>query len=260
MKAFKILAGLMVVLLVMAIGAGIFLVKNLDGLVKTVIEDAGSQTLKTEVRLSEAAIGLKEGRAALHGLTIANPPGFSQSPALSLGEVAVDIELKSLGSGVIVLNEVLVSDAHLLAEQKDLTRINLNVLLQNVKQQGQSSAAASEPKQTTSDGEPIRLAIEKLTLEAIDMRLLSDQWGERTVTVPPIYLSNLGDKEHGLTPEQMASAILQPLLDQAKRVLEDELKQRAKEEARGAVEKKLKESLDEDDQEKLNRLKSLFDK
>ncbi|WP_439134926.1 hypothetical protein [Pseudomaricurvus sp.] len=260
MKAFKIVAALVVaVIAVLAVVVVLFL-QNIDQLIKSVVEDSGSDVLGTEVRLESSKITLKEGRGALHNLTIANPPGFSNDNAFSLGDISLGIDLKSLGGDVIVLNEVLVSDAKLLVEEKDLTNINLQTLLNNVKQNTASGNTAKQPveEKPSEPAEDVKLAIEKFTLQGISMRIVTEQWGERTLTMPPIQLNNIGSRDNGLTPDEMTQAILKPVLAKVQKEAEDELQDLAKEKAQEAAEEKLKEKLGEEDSEKLDQLKSLF--
>ncbi|MBU3070049.1 hypothetical protein KOI40_09460 [Aestuariicella sp. G3-2] len=259
MKAFKIVAGLVVAVIAIAAVAVVLVLQNLDQMIKTVVEESGSEVLGTEVRLESSKITLKEGRGELHNLTIANPPGFSQDSAFSLGEIALDIDLKSLGGDVIVLNEVLVSDAHLLVEEKALTQINVQTLMDNVKKNTASGKGSNTSGEQAADSESMpaeetKLAIEKFTLQGINMRIITAEWGERSLTLPPLQLTNLGSRDNGLTPEEMTQAIIKPVLAKAEKAAKDELQDLAKEKA----EEKLKEKLSEEDSEKLDQLKSLF--
>lgn len=256
MKAFKIVAGLVVAVIAIAAVAVVLVLQNLDQMIKSAVEESGSEVLGTEVRLESSKVTLKEGRGELHNLTIANPPGFSLDNAFSLGEIALDIDLKSLGGDVIVLNEVLVSDADLLVEEQALTQINIQTLMNNVK----SNTASAKDKKTEDNNsqetpaEQARLAIEKFTLQGINMRIITEKWGERTLMLPPINLTNLGSRDKGLTPDEMTQAIIKPVLAKAEKAAKDELQDLAKEKA----EEKLKEKLSEEDSEKLDQLKSLF--
>ncbi|GAB3106711.1 hypothetical protein G8770_07620 [Aestuariicella hydrocarbonica] len=255
MKAFKIISGVVLAIIVVVAIAMFLVFKNIDSIVKSVVETAGTEVVGTQVQLDSAKVTWREGRGELHGLTIANPPNFSAASAFSLGNVALDIDLNRSSADVIVLNEILVTDAHLLAEQK-LTDVNLQQLLNNVKSNSGTAGQTSSTSSEASEGKEIRLAVEKFSLENIEMRILTDQWGERTLTMPAVNLTNIGSPEKGLTPEEMAEAILTPILAQAKKAAEKELKALARKEA----ESKLKENLSDEDAEKLDQLKSLFGK
>ena len=75
----KVILGTVAVLLVAVVGVGVFLMQNLDGIVKNMIEKVGSDVVNTEVRVQEVKLNLSEGSATLRGFTVANPPGFSSA-------------------------------------------------------------------------------------------------------------------------------------------------------------------------------------
>ncbi len=259
MKALKIVGGLVVVAVIVIAIVAVVTLQNIDSIVKGLVEDVGSDVVGTEVRLQEAKIGLTEGRAQLSQLTIANPAGFSNTSAFSLGDIAVTLDLKSLtGGGVIVIEEVMVRDAHLLAEQKNLTDINLQKLLNNVTGGKSGSSTPQEADTASEAGSDVRLAVEKFTLEGTQMRLLTEEWGERTVQLPAIKLNNIGSREQGLTPDQLAEAVMKPLLQQARAAAEKELKDLAQEKAKEKINEELEKNLSEEDAEKVDQLKSLF--
>ena len=87
---------------------------------------------------------------------------------------------------------------------------------------GSAKPAASEQPAEASGGSNVRLIIEKISFVNNDASLISSQWGEKTLKIPDINLSNIGKKENGLSPEQLGPAILQPLLKQAKKAAQKE--------------------------------------
>lgn len=260
MKALKIIAGILIALVIIVAIAVYFGLKNLDGIVKSVVEKVGPQVIGTEVTLSDVNIRLSEGRAELYGLAIANPKGYSDAKALSLGEIALELDLGSIGKDVLVINEVLASDIRLLAEQ-NTSGINLQSLLNNVKS-SQGSAppepAESEPKSPEERAaSEFRLAVKKLTFGGGNIDLVSEQYGERDLKLPPVTLTNLGSASNGLTPGELAQAAMEPLLAQAKEAVRDYAEAEARKHAEKAIEKQLREKLGDDD---VNALKSLLKK
>lgn len=260
MKALKILLGTLVAVVAVVAIVVVIGLQNIDKIVKTAVEEVGPKVLGTPVQLAEVNIKVTEGRGELRGLTVANPRGFSDASAFSLGEIALEIDTESLTGDVIVIDEILIKNASLLAEQKGLKDTNLQALLNNVQS---NSAGANKPQaetQKTEAGSDVRLAVKKFTFADSDMKLVSEQLGEHTVKLPAINLTNLGSKEKGLTPEELANAVIEPLIAQAKRAAQDRLEDLAKEKAKEELNKKLTEKLGEDGAEKLNQLKSLFGK
>lgn len=253
MKALKVIAGLLVVLLVVGGIAVYFGVKNLDGIVKTIVEQVGTNVIGTEVSLSDVNITLSEGRAELHGLSIANPDGFSDASALSLGEIALELDLGSIGKDVLVINEILINDIGLLAEQAG-SGINLQTLLNSLKSKQGSSQGEAQPAEESGPSD-FKLAVKQINFGGGNIALVSDQYGDRDLKLPPLALKDLGSASNGLTPDQLAQAALEPLLAQAKEAVRDHAEAEARKQVEKAIEKKIKEKLDEGD---VDKLKSLF--
>lgn len=260
MKAIKVIFGIVVAVVAVLVIVTVIGLQNIDKIVKAAVEEVGPKVLGTEVRLAEVKIDITDGRGELRGLTVANPKGFSVANAFSLGETALEIDPSSLTGDVIVINEVLISNATLLAEQKGLKDTNLQALLDNI--QSSTTSTSKQPAQNaaTDDGKEILLAVKKFTFADSTMTLMSEQFGEHTLKLPPIHLSNLGSKEAGLTPEQLATAVVKPLVAQAKKAAQDRLEDMAKEKATEKLNEKLTEKLGKDGAEKINQLKSLFGK
>jgi hypothetical protein len=95
-----------VAIVVIVVGIVITFVTRADQIVKRAIEDYGSAATLTKVLVDDVHIRLASTAAGLHGLTVANPPGFSVAPAVRLDTVNVALDATSLGSDVIVLTEV----------------------------------------------------------------------------------------------------------------------------------------------------------
>ncbi|MFP6792431.1 MAG: hypothetical protein VB996_04100, partial [Pseudomonadales bacterium] len=66
----KIIIGFVVVLVVAVAGAGYYLMQNLDGIVKNLIEEVGTEVTNVQVRVREVKLNLAEGKATLSGLTV----------------------------------------------------------------------------------------------------------------------------------------------------------------------------------------------
>jgi uncharacterized protein involved in outer membrane biogenesis len=255
MKILKIFLGLILVLVLLLAVGGYFLAKNLNGLVERAVEEFGSQVTQTQVALGKAdiSVNLDQGRGELQNLTVANPQGFSDANLLTLGKVALAIEPTSVMKDVIVIDEITISGVNILAEHKGVKETNLQALLDNIKAQTGGGASESTNTEETA-GKEVLLAVKKIDFTDNSLSLKSENLGNYDLKIPSFSVSDLGSVENGLTPEQLAAAAIKPLLDRAKRQVEekvqDELEDKAKE--------KLLEHLDDDQKEKLEGLKSLL--
>lgn len=251
MKAIKIIASILVALLVViAIVLGIGL-RNLDALVEAAIETVGPMVTKTDVQVDRVNIELTEGRGEVFGFQVANPEGFSDRPIFEVGQVALQIRPSSLRDDVIVIREILVDGAQLNAEHQNLTEINLKALLDNMR-----PTDTEEPYKSSTASPDLRFMVEQLSFTNAELTLRSDELGERQLQIRDIHAEDLGDTEEGLSPTELARALLNPLLQGARARVEEELKS----EAGGALKDALEDRLSDEDEEQLDRVRSLFDR
>jgi len=228
MKRVAIVLGVIVVVL----AAGLWwTIASLDRLIAAAIEDVGSDLLGTAVRVERVETDLREGRASLFGLSIANPTGedlaFSDTPAFSLGEISVDLDLERLTDGPIPIQLVRVLAPSASAE---VTRqgINLDVLRKRLAASGSSDAAAGPE----AGGEATRLRIDRFEFEQGSLRVDSQALGGdvRTVELPSVRLTELEG-----TPSEIGRQVLDVYLGRAARAagvgrLEAEAKERVQKE------------------------------
>jgi uncharacterized protein involved in outer membrane biogenesis len=249
----KIGIGLVVAVIAVIAVVSSLVVSNLDGIIKQIIEDAGSKAIGTSVTLDSATLSLQDGRGELHGLTIANPPGYDSAYAFRMEQVALQVDPLSLSGDVIVIKEILIDGAVLLAEQK-ATSTNLKELLDSM---GGSSAEPATPAESAVD---VRLMVEQFSFINNSATLLTSQWGDKSLDIPDIKMSNIGDTETGLTPQQLANRMTTTLIKQAEQAVADYLEQLAKDAAQAELERQMDKNLSEDDKQKVNALKSMFKK
>lgn len=252
MKALKIIASVVMVLIVAVAVGAFFLFRNLDGIAEKAIENVGTNATGTEVEVGRVNLSLTEGRGEIAELLVGNPEGFSDEQALDINNIALQIEPASLRDDVIVLKEVLIDGARLRVEHRGLAQTNVKALLDHIRASvgGQDEASTEE-----QPGRERRFMIENLRFTGVSMDIASDQFENRTLEMQDIERSNLGSREQGLTPKELALAIAQPILEQSREKLEAELKQRAG----NRLEQALDEHLSEDDKTKVDRLRSLID-
>jgi hypothetical protein len=231
-------------LIVVVVAIALFVVaSNVNGIVKTAVEDLGSSSLKTTVSLNDVDIQLLKGRMQLSGLTIANPEGYEQDNIFVMNDIVLDLELASLKDKLIEVKEISVDGLRVVAEQKNTTT-NLQALLNNI-DSGAKEPVAETPSDP-SDPIDVLIKIKALSFTNGSTYLVSDRWGDSDLTLPTIALNNIGGSG-GVPPEQLAQDIMQPLLKQLISAVQDAIK----EQFEGKAKEKLREKEDEL-KEKLN--------
>ena len=205
MKTVGIVVG---VLLIVVVGAVVYIAQNVNSLVENAIEDLGSKALGTTVRVASVDISLTEGRGTIKGLEIANPKGYDGPYLMQLDEITVDLDLDELSAETIVLERVLIDGARIAAIVKGKDDSNLQTLMDNL---DTGSSAAAE---TDAGGAEITVIIDQLDFvnaqATVDAVFLSEQVA---IDVPDVHLSGIGRKEGGATAGEAAAALLKPITE-----------------------------------------------
>ena len=111
----------------------ILLVLFRDPIIKFGVTSIGSWITGVEITLEDLDTSLTEGSATVKGLRIANPKGFEHPYMLELGEFHADIDLGSLTTKEIIIEDIRVDDLNLTAEFDDNSSFNVTELTGNLK-------------------------------------------------------------------------------------------------------------------------------
>lgn len=249
MKKVLLIAGLAIVVVMGIVVWRVW--ANLDVIVAEIIENTGTEAMQTPVRVSGVKLALTEGKAAIEGLSINNPPGFSDPNIFTLNEIAVDLDLTTINNNPIVINEILIRHPEVFFEVNDKNESNLDALKKRMEanKQGTKEKSKTEAAEEPS-GEPIKLIINKVLFEGGHISAKSDLKPDKQLetNLPRIQMNNLGKSQGGATPEQIAEEITQQLVDQAIQATTQLATQWAidqvKEEGKKALQKELGKSLD----------------
>ena len=240
MKVIKFLFWMLLAIVLLLAIALFIVASNLNSIVVSAVEEVGSDTLKTEVRLKSADISLLGGSAELKGLTISNPAGFSAGNAFELDKVFVSLNPEGLPDKLIGITEVTIDGTRINAEQKGLNT-NLQALLKNL-QQGSSKPASNE-----DEALDVLIKVDQFAFTNSALELKSEQLGTEQLELLDIKLDKIGG-ENGLPPDQLAKSVLKPLLSQINRAVKKQLE--------GKIKDKAKEKLREKEDELKNKLRS----
>lgn len=197
------------VLLVIAIAVGIYIARNANSLIKNGIETLGSEYLGARVTVDDVDVSLTEGKGAIRGLEIANPAGFDGPYLMQLDQVAVQLNLDELSTTTIVLREVLIDGARIMAIIKG-GGSNLKTLMDHLEAKTGGPAEAAKE----GAGGETKLIIDKL--DFVDARadveavLLGKDY---TVDVPDVHLTGIGRKQGGATAGEVLRQLLKPVMD-----------------------------------------------
>jgi len=178
------------------------LLANLDSIVAGVIEDVGTDVLKTDVRVSGVSIDLKEGKAAIAGMTIANPKGYSSAKLFELKDIVVDLDLSSLGKDVLVIEAVRIQNPSINFEGDADGGSNMQTLMDNMN-------SGSADSGTKTDAKDARMIISRFEMSDAQVKATTKMKpGEpMEIKLPAIKMSGIGKAQGGVTANVVAKEI-----------------------------------------------------
>ncbi|MBN1893271.1 hypothetical protein JW906_02205 [bacterium] len=237
----------------LVIAAGVlFLMTNLNFIVKSAIQKYGSEAVQTAVRVDRVNISLKQGSGAIHGLTIANPSGFSFPFAFSLGKILLDIDIQSITGEVKIIDDITVEAPEVFVEMNQDRRVNLNEIKKALVRQAPSKTKQPAAGKT---GQKPKLIIRHLRFaEGIIHTKLAPQGGkEQKLRLPVLEMRNIGGRS-GAYPDQIARQILNELTRHAM----NEVTRRGINLAADKAKEKARSALDEQKRNAGNKVKGLL--
>jgi len=208
----KVIGGILAVLVViMAVLLGIFYF-NLDKVIIAAVEEYGSDVTQSEVTLAEVDLDLTSGKGALRGLKVGNPEGFEEPTAFELGEIFLNVNIADSNEKLIHITEITIDSPQITYELNSSTN-NLDVLKKNIAafmKANMSSDKSSEAKETGDEEDGPKLIIDKLTISNGKVTVKAPITMNKKIegNLPLIQLTNIGKKEGGATPEEVAAQIV----------------------------------------------------
>ena len=192
--------GLAAVALVLFVGLEFFL----GSVVTAGVNRYGPKITQTAVELSSASISPLSGTGVLRGLVIGNPKGWSDTPLCSLGKIHLDVAPFSIFGDHIVVNEIVIDAPEFNYETK-IVASNVNDLLKNIEQVTGGKDGGAQA--TTKSGKPIRFEVKHFVLHDGKVRLGVGP-AAHSLSMSPIELTDLGTAEGGISPDQLALAVM----------------------------------------------------
>jgi hypothetical protein len=138
----KIVLWIVLAVVLVFVGAGIYVVVNSGSLIKQAIESEGPRYLGAPVTVDRVDLSLSEGKGEIRGLEIGNPPGYEGPYLLHLGRAKVVIDPGQLQEKAVVIQEVLVDGALLELVAKGTKDTNIQALLDHIDKFGENSSGS----------------------------------------------------------------------------------------------------------------------
>ncbi len=220
---------LMIVLLILAAGGGAayFMTPSAEDIVKTVVHKYGSQVTGTEVNLGGFRLDIFNGEVEVKKLTVANPQNYSQPNIMSVGRVAVKVNLKSLLDKTIVIENVEVEKPEITYELLSVTQNNISQLMENIKknpakadQKAAAEKVEKDAKAESKAGEGKKVVVNRLKVAGGSINVAASLAGHAasaSVPLPEIKMQDIGKEKNnnGASIADTLSVVLQKIFNTA---------------------------------------------
>ncbi|GLQ05741.1 hypothetical protein [Sneathiella chinensis] len=219
----KIVGGVLAVI-VLILGAIVaFLYFNLDKIIISAVEEYGSEVTRTDVTLNEVDLDLTSGAGALRGLSVGNPDGFEEPTAFELGAISVSVDMGGTSDKLIHIREIVV-DAPKVTYELNQTTNNLDTIKNNVDSfmKANASSSGTESSDSADGGEGPKLIIDSLVIQNGRVGVKAPITLNKKIegNLPTIRMKDIGKKENGATPEEVAAQIMDKLTSSSMNVVQ----------------------------------------
>jgi hypothetical protein len=194
-----------VVLLVVAVGAALWwLYASRDALIKRAIEYYGPQLTGVTVKVKSVKLEPLDGSGAIMGLELGNPAGFSAPRALTLGEMRLAVDPRTITSDVIHVKQISL-EAPAITYERGPKGDNLSAIQKHI----ESELPKSEP---ASKSAPKDAPQRKFIVDHVQVRNAKVSYGSAlSVGLPEVHLRDLGKKKGGATAAEIADEVWKEL-------------------------------------------------
>jgi len=131
-KIKKVLKIAAVVVVVLIVALWVFLTFFLDSTVRAAVEKVLPQITGTTVQCESVRLSIFSGRGTVKGLVIGNPPGFKTQHAFYVGTATVELDLWSLLTNRIIIEEIYVDAPEIIYEFGITGGSNIGKIQENV--------------------------------------------------------------------------------------------------------------------------------
>jgi hypothetical protein len=190
MKAKKIILNLVVlplVILLVVLVVTFFLVGTT--LIKAGVERAATNTLGVPVTIRDIDLSILQGKVAIQGLLVKNPPGYANETLLELNEAAVNLDIGSLMGDAVNIQLVKLDGTKLTMEQKGLTNNLKEILNKLPKKEKPKAKPPAEEKAKNLHIDRLEITNTNVTVKLLPVPGKVDNV---SINIDPIVMENLG--------------------------------------------------------------------
>ena len=240
MKKLIVLIGILVLI---AGGAFVFLSGDaINALIKKQIEQIGSEVTEQSVTVNTVDMKLLKGAGTIKGLVLANPEKYSAPSAFSLNEVTLDINLQSLTTDIIVIDQIIIDKPEAVVEFTENGGANIKDILDAIKK---NTAGDGTPASETETGKPEPIIrVNKFVLAGVALTVDLTKLGNKShqATLADINLTNIGG-DSGMPASKLGAELVNKALSSIWKQAKKEQTEILKEQAKDKIKEKAKEKI-----------------
>lgn len=164
----KVFVTILVLLLLLGIAVWYYVSFSLDGVIKQQIEQLGSQTMGTSVSVGSVTTDIKNGSLTISNITVANPPGYKNSNAISLNGIEAAVDYKTLD-----IKRIIVDKPDIVIEEKN-GKSNFTELLAGMEDSPEPAPAEEGAEQPVLVIHHFRMNESRAAFESVSLDHYSD--------------------------------------------------------------------------------------
>lgn len=206
----KIVATILALVIIGLLGASYYVFTEAGSFTKKLMEEVIPEVTGTPFSVESVDIAFLQGGASVSGFKIGNPAGYQSEEAFAFDQVSVGVDLKSILTDLIVVDQVLIANPRINYE-KTLRGSNIKEIQQAVEKfVGTSTNPSTE--EAPVDGEAPaavkKIAIQEFIFEEGTITASIPTGDTVELKLPSFTISDLGTDGTGVTGEELIKEVL----------------------------------------------------
>ncbi len=196
-----------------------FCLPSVESIIKRVVHQYGSQIIGTDVSIGGIDLELSKGIGVVKDIKIANPKGYQAPNLFYLKELGVEIDISSLTSDTIIIDNITINNPEITYEMKTLTQSNISDILNNIEKNTATDEAAqskdNSSKSAKDDGSSKKVIIKQLTVSDGKVAAIVGAASLKApinISLPTIKMNNIGQDKNGATPVETISKVITKIM------------------------------------------------
>ncbi|WP_290921808.1 hypothetical protein [Halodesulfovibrio sp.] len=187
---------------IISLGISSYTTVSINPILKKTVHYIGPKVMGSKVQLEDAKLSTLSGYGSIHNVYLANPTGFPRGHCIQIGAIDVDILPSSIGTGVIVINNMTIKsmDIAYITRHKEN---NYELLLNNLRTKLPEPAVfPPNPSKDINYAKVIgnRYIIKNVHIvtPSVSGSMPKPQKANFSIIMPDMHLTDIGEAENGL--------------------------------------------------------------